>query len=129
MDMIEQDISDCIDACNACADECEEMLFTHCLEEGGKHLEPAHVRVMMDCVDICRTAARAMLRGSDLHAEICRACAAICQACADSCAALGGDMVDCAETCRDCAQSCSQLSRVEVTPVGAASTGEGTVMA
>ena len=34
------------------------------------------IRTDLDCADICHTAANFMLRGSDLHAHTCAACAA-----------------------------------------------------
>lgn len=113
MPSIDQDsrLQDCIDQCTDCAQTCEEILFQHCLEKGGAHMTPAHVRLMADCVAICQTSASFMLRGSDMHGEVCRACAAICEACADSCAAIDDDdMQDCAETCRACAEECRTMA-------------------
>lgn len=104
-------MQECIDDCNRCRDECDNVLFTHCLDKGGRHLEPAHVRLMADCIEICQTAAKSMLRGSEIHSVICGACAEVCEACADSCEALGGEkMKACAEICRRCAQSCQEMS-------------------
>lgn len=103
-----------IEACNDCRDECERVLFQHCLETGGEHLAPEHVRLMADCIDICRTAASFMLRGSDMHADICNICADICDTCAESCDDIGGrEMEHCAEACRDCAEMCREMSRME----------------
>lgn len=126
----ERAMKDCIDACNQCGNECEKTLFSHCLEKGGRHLEPRHVRLMADCAEMCRTAANAMLRGSEMHGEICRVCAEICEACAESCDALEGkEMEDCAKTCRRCAESCHEMAGEQRPGGSAASTGEGTVMA
>ncbi|AIK44113.1 hypothetical protein DR92_1924 [Brucella anthropi] len=36
----------CIDACLACYQTCIGMASTHCLEEGGEHVEPMHFRTM-----------------------------------------------------------------------------------
>lgn len=36
----------CIDACLACYQTCIGMASTHCLEEGGEHVEPTHFRTM-----------------------------------------------------------------------------------
>lgn len=103
----------CIDACNACGDSCEQTLFRHCLEMGGEHVEPAHVRLMADCAEICRVAANFMLRGSDMHAEVCRACAEVCETCAGSCEDIGGaEMERCADICRECADACRDMSGV-----------------
>lgn len=104
-------MQECITACKECHDECETTLFNHCLEMGGKHVEPQHLRLMADCVEICQTAANAMLRGSENAAAICGVCADICDSCADSCEELEGkEMKHCAEVCRDCAKACREMS-------------------
>lgn len=105
------EMQDCIEACNACRDECEKTLFSHCLDMGGEHVEKKHVRLMTDCIEICQTAAHFMLRGSDLHDAACAACAEVCEACAESCEELKSDeMKDCAEICHHCAESCRKMS-------------------
>jgi hypothetical protein len=107
-------MKECIESCNKCRDECEQVLFRHCLEMGGRHLEQGHVRLMADCIEICQTAANFMLRGSDMHQEVCGACADICDACADTCDKIGGAEMDrCAEVCRVCAESCRGMSQME----------------
>lgn len=104
------EMQDCIETCNACRNECEKTLFNHCLDMGREHVEKKHVRLMADCIEICQTAANFMLRGSDLHAAICAACADICEACAESCEELKSDeMKKCAEICRRCAESCRKM--------------------
>jgi hypothetical protein len=79
---------------------------------GGKHAAADHIRTLMDCAQICETSADFMVRGSDLHAHTCAACAAVCEACAVSCERLGGaEMKRCAEECRRCADSCRAMSQ------------------
>jgi hypothetical protein len=53
-----------------------------------------------------------MIRGSDLHPHICRACAAVCARCADECDAMGDDpyLAACSEICRRCAISCAEMA-------------------
>lgn len=102
----------CIDACTNCHAVCAETL-SHCLEQGGKHVEAAHVRLMLDCIEICDQSARFMIRESRYSAETCKACATICRACAESCDAItpSDDMMKrCAETCRECAEECETMS-------------------
>jgi hypothetical protein len=111
MQHIDPNMKDCIELCNECRDECETMLYQHCLEQGGKHVEQEHVKLMTDCIEACQTAAHFMLRGSDNHALYCSANAEICESCADSCEEVGGkEMEDCAKTCRKCAESCRKMS-------------------
>jgi hypothetical protein len=91
-----------------------KTLFNHCLEMGGKHVEPKHVKLMTDCIEICQTSADFMTRGSKLHESVCAACADVCEACAVSCDAIGGDeMKHCAELCRKCAKSCREMSGIK----------------
>ena len=107
-------MDDCIRQCWECRDVCQDMLYVHCLPMGGKHAAAEHVRLMVDCIQACLTAADFMRRGSRLHASVCSACADICEACADSCDRIGGeDMKRCAETCRACAKSCRETSNMK----------------
>lgn len=100
-----------IEICWNCRHECQTTLFNHCLPMGGEHVAEDHVKIMMDCIQICQTAADFMTRGSGLHAEVCAACAEICDACADSCEEIGGqEMERCADICRQCADACREMS-------------------
>jgi hypothetical protein len=109
----------CIDVCRDCHRACLQTI-PYCLQIGGKHADPAHIRLMMDCAEICQTSANFMLRGSDLHRHTCGACAAVCRRCADDCQQLAeietptteGDnrMAACAEMCRRCAASCQRMA-------------------
>lgn len=100
----------CRDACTTCAQVCTHYLFRHCLPAGGEHANADHARLMADCAAICVTAAGFMTRGSPLHQDVCRACAAVCRACADSCRQLDG-MEVCVESCNRCEVSCRTMSQ------------------
>jgi hypothetical protein len=63
----------CMDDCHHCHMTCLQMAATHCLEMGGTHTDPQHMRLMLDCAEICQTALNFMARNSDHHAVICRA--------------------------------------------------------
>ena len=101
----------CIDACDDCRAECLTTL-AYCLEKGGEHAEPEHIRLLLDCAEICATSAGFMLRGSDLHGGVCGVCADVCERCAESCEAMEGDeqMRACAKACRQCAESCRRMA-------------------
>jgi len=104
-------MQDCKELCSSCRTHCQETLVRHCLQMGGEHVAPDHVKLMLDCIDICQTAADFMDRESALHAYVCEACARVCDACADSCEKIDGDeMKKCAEVCRKCAESCRHMS-------------------
>lgn len=102
----------CIDECTRCYNVCLTTV-SHCLELGGKHADPAHIGLLLDCAEICQTSANLMLRGSERHRLICGVCADICRACAEACERIaGGDqmMKDCAEQCRRGAESCERMA-------------------
>ena len=102
----------CIQVCSDCHKACLQTI-PYCLQAGGRHAEPNHVRLMMDCAEICQTSANFMLRGSDLHVHTCAACAEVCERCARDCAAMSENdtrMAACAEMCRRCAASCRAMA-------------------
>lgn len=99
----------CIAACLNCHQVCLEMALTHCLKMGGKHTEPEHFRTMLNCAEMCLTAAHFMMSGSDLHRLTCRVCSEICNRCAESCEGLDG-MESCVTACRTCAQHCAAMA-------------------
>jgi hypothetical protein len=101
----------CIRDCTNCHSLCV-VTAMHCLHLGGPHAAPEHIRLLLDCADICRTSADFMLRGSDLHTRTCGVCAEVCRLCADDCERFGDDpqMKACAEACRLCAQSCRRMA-------------------
>lgn len=101
----------CIEECSTCHDVCLATV-THCLQMGGEHAEASHMRLLLDCAQICDTSADFMLRGSELHGETCRACAVVCERCAEACERFNDDeiMAACAEACRRCAESCRQMA-------------------
>jgi hypothetical protein len=106
------EIQTCIENCTRCHETCLRMLATHCLHLAGRHVEPEHMRLMLDCSQICQTAADFMTRGSPRHAAVCDVCAEICAACATDCERIG-DMDECVEVCRTCADSCRRMAEME----------------
>jgi hypothetical protein len=102
----------CIQNCTDCHRICLELV-THCLQLGGKHAEASHIRLLLDCAQVCATSADFMIRGSDLHGYTCGACAEVCARCAEDCEGMaeGNElMLRCAEICRRCAESCRQMA-------------------
>ena len=106
--MSDPKMKQCIDNCTECHRVCLDHFTNMCLEKGGKHVEQAHAKLMLDCIQICATSADFMTRGSDLHSYVCRACSEVCKKCADSCEKIG--MSDCAAQCRKCADSCGAMA-------------------
>jgi hypothetical protein len=107
----EQELRTCIANCLNCHSVCLATI-THCLEMGGQYAEASHIRILLDCAEICQTSANFMLRGSELHSRTCGVCAEICERCARDCDRLSDDahMRACAEACRRCADSCKHMA-------------------
>jgi hypothetical protein len=105
----------CIDECLRCHSVCLGTAATHCLEQGGRHVEPKHFRLMLACAEICQTSANFMLMMSEHHKRTCAVCAEVCEACARNCEEIG-NMQECVEACRRCAESAVawRLDLVEV---------------
>ena len=104
------DIEACIEACQKCQRMCLETAMNFCLEQGGRHVQADHFRLMINCAELCQTCANFMLSGSAMHTTVCAACAEVCEACADSCEQIG-DMDACARSCRTCARLCETMSQ------------------
>ena len=106
-------MQECIDECWKCRTHCQETLFNYCLEEGGKHVESRHIKLMTDCIQICQIAADFMTRNSELHIAVCKACAEICEACAKSCEDVDDEkMKECAKVCLACAETCREMAKM-----------------
>jgi hypothetical protein len=108
---LSEEMKGCISNCMSCAAVCLQTVM-YCLQQGGKHAAPEHLRLLQDCVQICKTSADFMLRGSPLHTRTCGVCSEICERCATECEKMGADaiMKACAEACRRCSESCRKMS-------------------
>jgi len=101
-------LSDCAQACTACADDClsEEMVaeLTKC------------IRTCLDCDDVCTATLRVISRQTEYDANVTRAvlqaCVAVCKSSGDECerhAGMHEHCRVCAEACRRCEQACNDL--------------------
>lgn len=109
---INRKMQECIDRCLSCHAICVETI-PHCLGMGGEHAESTHIGTLLDCADLCQTAADFMSRGSPAHPETCALCADACDRCAEECERLGENDVQmqrCAQHCRACAESCRDMA-------------------
>ena len=105
------DMQQRIATCLACYQSCLDSATGHCLEKGGAHTDPRHLRLMLDCAEICRTSADFLIRGSEHLGLTCALCAQICERCATDCERFeDAHMQTCAETCRRCAAACQEMS-------------------
>lgn len=105
-------LATCIEDCDDCHQICLETI-EHCLRKGGRHADPSHIRLLIDCARICSTSADFMIRRSELHGITCGACAKICDRCAEDCERMNDDsqMQRCIDTCRRCAESCRAMAQ------------------
>lgn len=101
--------SDCIERCTTCSQVCFSTAINHCLEAGGKHTEPEHFKLMLNCAKVCEACACLQTSNSSFSHHLCQACADICEACARSCEDVGG-MEECVKACRACAESCRAMA-------------------
>ena len=109
--MSHEQYASCIEACNDCADACDHCA-TACLQEKNVSDMVGCIRLDLDCAAMCRVAAGAMARGSEVAAQICEACADVCEACAEECARHQhmDHCKECADACRRCAEECRRMA-------------------
>lgn len=100
---------DCISTCLRAHQECSETL-QYCIQRGGEHVDPHHLKLMQSCIEICSTSARFMMLQSPYHQVLCEVCAQICRSNAKDCAAMNDETMNrCAEVCMECAESCEKM--------------------
>lgn len=85
--------------------------MTHCVEMGGEHARPQHLRLMLDCAQACATTADFLARKSQFHTQMAAFCADICETCAADCRQIG-DMEESEAACRACAEACRIVARL-----------------
>lgn len=110
MNQLSNQAHNALHALAACHQTCHSMAMVHCLELGGEHARPQHLRLMLDCADICATTADFIGRKSQFHTQIAGLCVEICETCAEACEKLG-QMEACVSACRECAERCREIAR------------------
>ena len=106
-------LSDCAQACTACADDC--------LSEQNVAELTKCIRLCLDCADVCTTTLRVVSRQTDYDANVARpvleACVVTCKSCGDECERHAGMH----EHCRVCAETyrrCESASRELLASLG-----------
>jgi hypothetical protein len=108
----DHEMTTCIQLCRDCHAMCIQTI-AHCLKLGGRHAAPDHIRLLVDCAQMCTTTVDYMLRESPFHDRTCRLCSDLCTLCAKDCEQVAGadQMVrQCIDMCRKCAGSCERMA-------------------
>lgn len=109
------DIADCIDALQDCAQTCTSCADAD-LGESDIQMLARCARLNHDCADLCTTTARLLSRPSMTAPEIwlaqLQACITACGVCAEECEQHAQHHEHCrlcAESCRQCERSCKDV--------------------
>lgn len=95
--------------CLECYRVCVDAAINHQLGVVARDVEPAHIRLLLSCAEICQTTANVVGAGSPLHKPTCRVAAKLCRRCASDCERLG-DLEECVRAARHCADSCQRVA-------------------
>lgn len=106
---VTQEMERCICECMACYEACLQAAVNHQLGLDGPNLDPAHVRLLLSCAEICQTTAHVMLTGSPLSKPAGRICAKVCRRCAVECEAYA-ELAYCVKACRVSAEWCQRIA-------------------
>ena len=107
-----EEMDRCIQMCRDCHALCIRTM-RHCLDLGGRHAGPEHIRLLVDCAQMCEFNIDYMLRGSLLHDRVCGVCAEACKLCGENCNQIAEEdqmLKQCADLCRRCAESCERMA-------------------
>jgi len=111
-DRLSKQTRECITELMACHSICLSAAMTRQLEADHSHNRPQHLRLMLDCAEICVFTADALARKSQFHSPICALCADICETAAKDFQQLTG-FTDCAEACLRAAAHVQDMARFE----------------
>jgi len=109
MSMSQVEIQQCMQDCLNCNAACTRTAEA-CKRAGGEHGKDEHIYMLMDCAEMCLTAAHFMQHDSPLYGYACQAALQVTTHCAGECE-LAGDTA-CANACRSCADSLQQVVRL-----------------
>lgn len=111
----DRSILSCIDECVSCHQACMETIL-YCYELGGSHAEPARMRLLYDCAQMCSALQDSATLNCPSAVPLSMVTGQVCRLCAASCETFVGDrpMEKCAEVCRRCGEACSTLASGKV---------------
>ncbi len=109
MSMSQVEMQQCIQDCLNCHATCMRTAEAY-KQAGGDHASKEHIYMLLDCAEMCLTAAHFMQHNSPLYGYTCQAAMQVATHCAGECDRMGD--TDCANACRICASSCEQLIKL-----------------
>ncbi len=109
MSMSQVEIQQCIQDCLNCHATCKRTAEA-CKRAGGEHGKDEHVYMLLDCAEICLTAAHFMQHDSPLYGYVCQAALQVANHTAEECERSGD--TDCANVCHTCVDSLQQVVRL-----------------
>ncbi|MBI4496808.1 MAG: four-helix bundle copper-binding protein [Chloroflexi bacterium] len=88
-----------------CINSCWQTL-SYCLDKGGQHVQANHMRLLMDCAEICETADDYLMRNSAITGRITPIVADVCERTAQSLNQFRDDpqMQNCVDACQRTAE-------------------------
>jgi hypothetical protein len=99
---------ECITALQACHAACLQFATFDCLEGGILQVEANRIRLMLDCAEICQTAANFLIRDSDHYLRVCREAAVICEDLSSVCCKIT-TMKRVLVACNNCVSACRAI--------------------
>jgi hypothetical protein len=109
MSMSQIEMQQCIQDCLNCSATCKRTAEA-CKRAGGEHGKAEHVYMLLDCGEICQTAAHFMQHNSPLYGYVCQAALQVANHCGEECDRVGD--TDCANACRTAVESLQQVVRL-----------------
>jgi hypothetical protein len=109
---ISPEVRACVEATSDCYSACTETL-TYSLDSGIDLFDQRHLRLLIDCCEVCQTAQNILLRASELSMMLAAVCVEACEKVADHCRQLDASdeqLAACAEVCDHTADCCRQLA-------------------
>jgi hypothetical protein len=108
---LEKNYGPCIAACYACATVCDRCAVA-CFEDDDPQTKARCIGLVMDCAQLCQSAAALLSRDSEFVDTVCAACADICSASAIECSHHDVRYCrQCADACVRCANLCRDVAR------------------
>jgi hypothetical protein len=106
-----REAEECIQKCLDCQRICLQSSDYRWRWDGGRGPE-RDATPLLNCAEICRTAALLLLRGSEFSPRVCALCAEVCEGWVRDCELTSGaeNLKSCIQASRECAESCRRIA-------------------